>query len=85
MCRQQALIEVPVETLWELVGDVRRHPEWWPRIIDVQCEELEQGCTFRQVTKAAVGKIETDILRTRARRVYSFVWQRLISSAPSRS
>src|SRR3989440_11180376 len=62
MCRQQALIEVPVETLWELVGDVRRHPEWWPRIIDVQCEELEQGCTFRQVTKAAVGKIETDIL-----------------------
>ena len=62
MCRQQALIEVPVETLWELVGDVRRHPEWWPRIIDVQCEELEQGCTFRQVTKAAVGKVETDIL-----------------------
>ena len=36
MCRQQALIEVPVETLWELVGDVRRHPEWWPRIIDVR-------------------------------------------------
>jgi Polyketide cyclase / dehydrase and lipid transport len=61
-CRQQALIEVPVERIWALVGDVRRHPEWWPRIVDVQCEELEQGCTFRQVTKRPIGTIETDLL-----------------------
>ena len=25
---QQALIEVPIERIWELVGDVRRHPEY---------------------------------------------------------
>ena len=62
MCRQQALIEVPIERIWDLVGDVRRHPEWWPRIIDVQCDELSEGCTFRQVTKRPVGKIETDIV-----------------------
>jgi hypothetical protein len=61
MCRQQALIEVPVETLWELVGDVRRHPEWWPRVLDVKCEGIEQGCTFRQVTKTPMGRIETDM------------------------
>jgi len=62
MCRQQALIEVPIEKIWELVGDVRRHPEWWPRVLDVQCDELAEGCTFRQVTKRPVGKIETDIV-----------------------
>ena len=62
MCRQQALIEVPIERIWDLVGDVRRHPEWWPRIIDVQCDELSEGCTFRQVTKRPVGTIETDIV-----------------------
>jgi uncharacterized protein YndB with AHSA1/START domain len=61
-CRQQALIEVPIERIWELVGDVRRHPEWWPRVIDVQCEQLEEGCTIRQVTKSATGRIETDVM-----------------------
>ena len=61
MCRQQALIDVPVETLWELVGDVRRHPEWWPLVVDVKCEGVDQGCTFRQVTKTPKGRIETDV------------------------
>ena len=61
MCRQQALIEVPVETLWELVGDVRRHPEWWPRIEDVKCDGIDQGCTYRQVTRTPMGRIETDM------------------------
>ena len=45
-----------------LLGDVRRHPEWWPRVIDVQCDELAEGCTFRQVTKRPVGRIESDIV-----------------------
>ena len=61
-CRQQALIEVPIERIWDLLGDVRRHPEWWPRIIDVQCDELSEGCTFRQVTKRPVGTLQSDIL-----------------------
>jgi uncharacterized protein YndB with AHSA1/START domain len=59
--RQQALIDVPVETIWELVGDVDRHPEWWPRVIDVHCEGLEQGCTYRQTFRSPMGVIETDV------------------------
>jgi hypothetical protein len=59
--RQQALIDVPVERVWELVGDVNRHPEWWPRVVDVECEGLEQGCNYRQVMKSPTGVMETDV------------------------
>jgi Polyketide cyclase / dehydrase and lipid transport len=53
--RRQALIDVPVETVWDLLGDVNRHPEWWPRVEDVRCEGLEEGCEYRQVTKSPLG------------------------------
>jgi hypothetical protein len=59
--RQQALIDVPLTTVWELVRDPNRHPEWWPRIVKVQCEGIEQGCEYRQVTASLMGKIETTI------------------------
>jgi hypothetical protein len=59
--RQQALIDVPVETIWELVGDVDRHPEWWPRVIGVKCDGVEQGCTYRQTYRSPMGVIETDV------------------------
>jgi hypothetical protein len=59
--RQQALIDVPITTVWALVSDVNRHPEWWPRIVKVQCEGIEQGCEYRQVTATLTGKIETDV------------------------
>ena len=60
-CRMQAQVDVPPEALWELVGNVERHPEWWPRVIGVQCEGLEQGCSYRQVLKSPMGVIETDV------------------------
>jgi hypothetical protein len=47
--------------VWELLGDPSRHPEWWPRVVDVTCEGLEEGCTYRQVTKTPAGTIETDV------------------------
>jgi hypothetical protein len=59
--RQQALIEAPPEVVWELLGDPNRHAEWWPRVVEVHCEGLEEGCTYRQVTKSPRGLIETDI------------------------
>ena len=31
-CRNQAFIEAPVEVVWELIADVERHEEWWPRV-----------------------------------------------------
>jgi hypothetical protein len=60
-CRVQAQVDVPPDTLWELVGNVERHPEWWPRVVGVQCEGLEEGCSYRQVLKSPMGVVETDV------------------------
>jgi uncharacterized protein YndB with AHSA1/START domain len=62
VCRQQGQIDAPVETVWALVGDPNRHPEWWPRIVEVQCEGIEQGCTYRRVFQSPMGKVESTIL-----------------------
>lgn len=59
--RQQAQLDVPASKVWELVGNVERHPEWWPRVIEVQCDGLDEGCLYRQVYKSPVGVIETDV------------------------
>jgi uncharacterized protein YndB with AHSA1/START domain len=56
--RQQTFIDAPVRTVWDLVSDVERHPEWWPRVIEVECAGLEEGCTYRQVTKVPFGTDE---------------------------
>jgi uncharacterized protein YndB with AHSA1/START domain len=60
-CRLQAQVDVPPDALWDLVGNVERHPEWWPRVIDVHCEGLEEGCSYRQVFKSPMGVVETDV------------------------
>jgi uncharacterized protein YndB with AHSA1/START domain len=57
--RRQVMVEAPVERVWELIGDVNRHPEWWPRVEEVQCDLLEVGCTYRQVTRRPDKTIET--------------------------
>jgi uncharacterized protein YndB with AHSA1/START domain len=54
-CRQQALIDAPIEIVWELVRDVNRHPEWWPRVVEVECGDLEEGCSYRQVMESPFG------------------------------
>jgi uncharacterized protein YndB with AHSA1/START domain len=30
--RQQALIDAPVQVVWDLVADRNCHPEWWPTV-----------------------------------------------------
>jgi len=60
--RRQVLIDAPVEIVWALVRDVNRHPEWWPRVVDVQCEGLEEGCSYRQVTESPFGYQELDVV-----------------------
>lgn len=55
---QDAQIDAPVETIWELVGDPNRHAEWWPAMLETQCPDLEQGCTYRGVVKNPFGRSE---------------------------
>jgi hypothetical protein len=57
--RQQAQIDAPVEAVWELLGDANRHEEWWPRVVEVQCDgDLTEGCTYRMVAKGPAGDQE---------------------------
>jgi uncharacterized protein YndB with AHSA1/START domain len=62
LCRQQGFIDAPVSVVWDLIADVERHPEWWPRVVEVHCEGLEEGCTYRQVTQTPLGKDEMNLL-----------------------
>jgi uncharacterized protein YndB with AHSA1/START domain len=58
--RQELLIESPVEQVWELVGDPRRHPEWWPRVVEVDgLGEVVEEAEFVQTTRSIGGEIET--------------------------
>ena len=61
-CRRQAFIDAPVDVVWGLVRDVNRHPEWWPKVVEVECEGLEEGCTYRQVTQTPFGYQELDVV-----------------------
>lgn len=60
--RKQAFIEAPVQRIWELVSDVERHPEWWPRVVEVESEGIEEGCTYREVTQTPFGREEMNLL-----------------------
>jgi len=57
--RRQAHIEAPLRVVWELVSNPNRHPEWIPRVVEVECDEIGQGCTYRRVFKSPVGTEET--------------------------
>jgi uncharacterized protein YndB with AHSA1/START domain len=61
--RRQAVIEGPVEKVWGLVGDPRRHPEWFPKVIEVNGERFDEGEQYAQVTREPNGKAkQTDFL-----------------------
>ena len=60
--RRQAVIEAPVERVWELVGNPSRHPEWYPKVIEVNGQRFEEGDQYAQVTKDLVGKANTDFV-----------------------
>jgi uncharacterized protein YndB with AHSA1/START domain len=59
--RQQALIQAPIERVWELVGNPARHPEWFPRVVEVRGDSFDAGDVFVQVTRQAVGTGTTSL------------------------
>jgi uncharacterized protein YndB with AHSA1/START domain len=59
--RHQALIPAPVERVWDLVGNPARHPEWFPRVVDVRGDSFEPGDTYVQVTQQPLRAITTSL------------------------
>jgi hypothetical protein len=60
--KKQALIEAPVETIWELVGNPTRHSEWWPKVVEVWGERFQEGDEYAQVTRGPIGTAQTNFL-----------------------
>lgn len=48
---EQTLVDAPVSTVWELVGDPDRYPEWLPRVFEIQGDRFEEGVEFVQVSR----------------------------------
>jgi uncharacterized protein YndB with AHSA1/START domain len=59
--RRQAHIDAPIRIVWELVADPRRHPDWIPRVLEVECDEIGEGCQYRRVFKTPIGTDETTL------------------------
>ncbi len=59
--QQQAFVEAPLHRVWDLVGDPRKHPEWWPRILEVDGARFDEGANYAQVTKTPFGKRATEL------------------------
>jgi uncharacterized protein YndB with AHSA1/START domain len=61
--QEQALLDAPVATVWALVGDPRRYPEWLPRVLEVQGERFEEDVEFIQVNRQPLfGRDEANFL-----------------------
>jgi uncharacterized protein YndB with AHSA1/START domain len=61
--REDAVLDAPVSTVWELVGDPRRYPEWFPRVFEIQGQRFEQGAEFVQVSRQPlIGRDEAQML-----------------------
>ena len=47
--------------VWELVGDPNRHPEWFPRVVEVSgLTRIEQDARYRQVTRQLGRSMDTE-------------------------
>jgi Activator of Hsp90 ATPase homolog 1-like protein len=61
-CRQQAFVDAPPQVVWNLLSDIDRHDEWWAGMVEVDCDGLEAGCTYRQVNVNPFGRDQENTL-----------------------
>ena len=60
---EQAQLDAPVSTVWQLVSDPTRYPEWWPRVFEIQGERYEEGAEFVLVShQPLIGRDEAHFL-----------------------
>jgi uncharacterized protein YndB with AHSA1/START domain len=62
VCRHQALVPAPVRSVWDLVGQPNRHPEWWPGVVEVQGKHFGHGCEYCHVARDGDELSETTFL-----------------------
>ncbi len=60
--RRQAQIDAPIQSVWNLVGDPNRHPEWFPKVVEAECDGLDERCTYRMVVQGPMGIEEETVL-----------------------
>lgn len=48
---EQTLVDAPVASVWDLVGNPDRYPEWFPRVFEIDGERFEEGAEFVMVSK----------------------------------
>jgi hypothetical protein len=60
---EQAQLDAPLSTVWQLVSDPSRYPEWWPRVFEIQGERYEEGEEFVLVSQQPLmGRDEAHLL-----------------------
>jgi hypothetical protein len=58
--RHQALIEAPVDAVWQLVGDPESYPEWAANVVEVTgLPTVSEGATFTQRGRSIIGTDST--------------------------
>ncbi len=58
--RRVTFIDAPVDVVWDLISDVERHPDWWPRVLEVEAESGDDS-RYRQVTRKLIGEGEMNM------------------------
>ncbi|CAN5402057.1 hypothetical protein BH10ACT11_BH10ACT11_00610 [soil metagenome] len=48
-------LEAPLSVVWNLVGDPERHPQWWPRVLEVSGQSFDEGSNYAQVVRNPLG------------------------------
>ena len=74
-------VSAPPEVLWALITDVNRHPEWWPDVEEVQCDDFHEGCTYREVIKVPLGTAEREFVVNEAEDCQRFRIDCVVSGA----
>jgi Polyketide cyclase / dehydrase and lipid transport len=51
---EQTLVDAPISTVWDLVGNPTRYPEWFPRVFEVNGERFEEGADLIMATRQPI-------------------------------
>jgi hypothetical protein len=59
VCRHQAFVRAPARSVWDLLGEPRRHSDWWPELSELQGSEFGGGCSYCDISQQEAGSTGT--------------------------